>query len=473
MRLRTIRRRRADDERGAIAVLSAMVMVLMLGFAALAVDVSDHVNERQELHDTLDMAAHAGAGMLPDDGNGARAAALAYAARIDPSATPDIDFFCVVGSVGTAPAWTVNTTHVPTTCNPGPPPYIPVTYPGLRCNATICAIPCVPAEGDRCNTLRARDEKDVPFAFAPVIGVDQGSTGTLTSVACQGTCGTTPPTPIDFVVVGDRTGSMGSAITSLEDAIENLLEFLTPTQHRVALGTIGRSSSTAPAGCPSQPSTSRSSGPWTPVGFSDTYDLSDVVPPSVPPSLNMLDPVTRAVDCLGNQNSSTGTYLAAPMRAARQLLSGPTARPAPTKKAIIFMTDGEPNESSDPGGSDPYSSNGVTACNNAVGQANSAKSQGILVVTIAFRLENVRCEGSGTPLVTEKLAQMASPEPDGTPSLDDGGGVGPGCNTAAEVAGENSDGDFFFCTPDASQLSPIFQSAASSVVESTRLIRLP
>jgi hypothetical protein len=176
---------------------------------------------------------------------------------------------------------------------------------------------------------------------------------------------------------------------------------------------------------------------------------------------------------MGDENSSTGTYLASPMRAARELLTGGTARPAPVRKAIIFMTDGEPNESTDPGGGYPYSSNGTTACDNAVTEAASAKSASILVITIAFRLENVRCNGSGSSLVTDRLAAMASPRADGTPSLDDGGGVGAGCNLPAEVAGENADGDFFFCTPQASDLSPIFQTAAASVVTSTRLIRLP
>jgi hypothetical protein len=465
--------RRSRDERGAIAVLSAVVAVALFGFAALAVDIADLVNERQELHDTLDMAAQTGAGKLPADGAGARAAALANAARNDPGSSPEVDFYCVVGAKASGATYIVDATHIPLSCNPGPAPYTAGAYPGLACNNRICAIPCVPEQGDMCNTLRARDQKDVPYVFAPVVGVDEGDTGALSSVACKGACGSIPANPIDMVVVGDRTGSMGAAITNLEDAMKGLLEYLTPSQHRVALGTIGRSSATAPASCKSQPSTSESSGPWVPVGFSSTYDDTDVDPPSQPPVLSASDPLARAVDCIGNTSSSTGTYLAAPMRAARELLQGSTARSAPVRKAIIFMTDGEPNESTNPGGGYPYSSNGTTACNNAVSEAASAKSAGILVVTIAFRLENVRCNGTGSALVTERLATMASPRSDGTASTDDGGGAGAGCNTTARVNGENSDGDFFFCTPTPSALAPIFQTAASSIVQSTRLIRLP
>ncbi|WP_243056361.1 VWA domain-containing protein [Nocardioides sp. SR21] len=466
-------RRRVKDERGGIAVLSAIVAVALFGFSALAVDVAQLVNEKQELHDTLDMAAQTGAGKLPTDGAGARAAALANAARNDPTATPTIDFFCVVGAKASGATYVVDATHIPLSCNPGPAPYTAGSYPGLSCNSRICAIPCVPEQGDQCNTLRARDEKDVPYVLAPVVGINEGDTGTLTSVACKGACGSIPANPIDMVVVGDRTGSMGGAIANLEDAMKGLLEYLTPAQHRVALGTIGRSSSTAPASCMSDPSASETSGPWVPVGFSSTYDNTDVSPPSNPPALSPTDPLARAVDCIGNRSSSTGTYLAAPLRAARELLTGATVRPAPVRKAMIFMTDGEPNEGTSPGGGYPWSSNGATACNNAVTEATTAKNAGILVVTIAFRLQDVRCNGGSSALVTERLAAMASPLPNGTPSKDDGGGAGPGCNTTAEQNGENADGDFFFCTPTPSALEPIFQTAASAIVQSTRLIRLP
>lgn len=464
---------RARDERGAIAVLSAFIAIGLFGFAALAVDISQLVNDRQELHDTLDMAAQAGAGKLAADGVGARAAALANAHANDPTASPAIDFFCVVGAKASGTTYVVDATHIPLSCNPGPAPYTASSYPGLSCNSRICAIPCVPEQGDQCNTIRARDEKDVPYVLAPVVGVRKGDTGALTSVACKGACGSVPANPIDMVVVGDRTGSMGSAITNLETAIKSLLEYLTPSQHRVALGTIGRSKKGASATCLSDPSTSKSDGPWIPVGFSSTYDDTDVNPPSNPPKLSATDPLARAVECLGDKSSGTGTYLAAPMRAARELLTGSTARPAPVRKAIIFMTDGEPNEDTNPGDGYPYSSNGTTACNNLVNEATTAKNAGILVVTIAFRLEGTRCNGSGTALVTERLATSASPRSDGTPSKDDGGGAGAGCDTPARVAGENADGDYFFCTPTPEALSPIFQTAASAIVQSTRLIRLP
>ena len=161
------------------------------------------------------------------------------------------------------------------------------------------------------------------------------------------------------------------------------------------------------------------------------------------------------------------------MRAARELLTGPTVRPSPVRKGIIFMTDGEPNEGANPGGGYPYNADGTIACTNAKNEATTAKNAGILVVTIAFRLADVRCNGGTTPLVTTTLAAMASPRADGTASLDDGGGAGPGCNTTAKVDGENGDGDYFFCTPTAAQLEPIFRTAATTISGSVRLLQLP
>ncbi len=500
MRTRVTRTRHAPRrERGVVAIFMAVLMVVLFGMAALAVDITMQANERQELHDTIDSAAHAGAYELPN--STAQTAATTFATKNDPDSTPTVDFFCIVGSKLVGATYRVDVTHIPSNCNPGPPPYDETAYGtgsgvgvGLRCNSQICAIPCVPAEGDKCNTMRVRDEKPVPFGFANVLGVPQGSTGTLSSVACKGPCGKAVANPIDFVVVGDRTGSMGTAINSLESAIEGLLEYLTPSQHNVAMGTIGRSAvpgngvstNTAPANCRSKPSwgpDKRLAGPWIPVGFSNDYDNTDIDPPSSPAVLNPASTLAMAVECMGDENSSTGTYLAAPFRAARQLLTGtcPAAfcrpdlpvRPAPVKKAIIFMTDGEPNESVNPGGGYPYSSDGNVACNNLKNEATTAKAAGILVVTIAFRLEGVRCEGGGSAAVTDVLASVASPRSDGTPSLDDGGGNGSGCNTAAKVAGENTDGDFFFCTPDPSQLEPIFQTAASQISGGVRLLKLP
>jgi hypothetical protein len=466
-------RARSDD--GVVIPLVALLTVTLLVLAAFAVDISRLANNRQALHDTLDTAAHAGAYKLPDDPAGAQADAIAFAHANDPGSNPVVTFWCVVGSVVSGSSHVVNTAHIPHTCYPGPAPYDAAHYTGLACNRSICAIPCTTGGDHSCNTLQVSSGKDVPYAFAPVIGIDNGDTGTLTSVACKGFCGTQPSTPIDFAVVADRTGSMGGDIQPLEDAIASLLEYLTPSVHSVALGTIGQSrTGIGPdPSCYAYP-TAGTPFTWTPVGLSNDYDLTDVDPPSSPPSLNSTSRLVNAVvDCLGDRNSSTGTNLGDSLRAAANLLLGlpPTSGAGPpvpgdaprddAQKVILFMTDGAANE--------PFGGDENHNCSYASDQAQYAKDHGIIVVTIAYRLQGVRCGTGPDVLATTRLANMASRVSIDIPTVDQ-----TGCdNNPGDADVENTDGDLFFCTPSSADLRAIFQTAVENVNTSIRFIKLP
>ncbi len=68
---------------------------------------------------------------------------------------------------------------------------------------------CDPNAGDSCNTIVVRASNIVPYYFAPVIGINQGSTGVVQGAACTGTCGN-PAAPLDVVLVLDRTTSMSA-----------------------------------------------------------------------------------------------------------------------------------------------------------------------------------------------------------------------------------------------------------------------
>ena len=120
------------------------------------------------------------------------------------------------------------------------------------------------------------------------------------------------------------------------------------------------------------------------------------------------------------------------------------------------------------------STNGNTACQNCRNAATAAKNAGILVVTIAFRISGVRCDGStsGTaPKVNDVLASVASNHPNGSPSVSQ-----TPCITASDAATENADGDHFFCTsgtPSAADLASIYQTAAGQVGTGVKLVRLP
>jgi hypothetical protein len=389
--------RRGGDGGQALPLLALTLVVLMIA-AALAIDLSQLTNEKQELRDTLDASAQAGAYELPN-ATAARTQALSFAALNDVTSVPATDFWCIVGSVLSGSAYVVNTTHIPATCYPGPAPYTVSSYPALRCNQSICAIPCTPGTGIMCNTIRVADSKAVPYQFAPIIDVAQGDTGNLVSVACKGACGTMAPTPIDFAFVADRTGSMSTADRDqVEAALKSVLAELQPTVHQASLSVIGRRSSSAPSTCRSQPASSNaSSNPWIAVGLTTSFGATGEL--------------WRAVDCL--TSSGTGTHLAAPFNAARRMLlnealpAGSNSPRSEAIKALVFMTDGEPNETTASGGA--YSetignSDGTTACNNAQTASNGtaapggAKANGITVITIAFRLEGTRCDTGASGL---------------------------------------------------------------------------
>ncbi|MCW2848985.1 MAG: hypothetical protein JWR90_2959 [Marmoricola sp.] len=371
---------RTRDESGVVAILVAVLAVLLLMFAAYAVDIGLQVNRKNQLFDALDAAAQAGAYELPASSATARTQALAFAKAHDPTEngtlSPNIDFWCIVASTGTAP-YAVDTTQIPATCNPGTGPWVNgATYGGagqkISCSALICAIPCVEPSLNTgtpkiaCNTIRVFQGRDVPFTFARAGGIQKGSTGTVLSVACKGSCGTINPNPMDVVVVADRTPSMSDTnVGDMVSGIKGMFGQMTPSQQYVALGTIGRSTQTTTAAALSRacnstskgltwPAAPSSTGLWIPIPFSDDY----VTGAGAVDTNSDLVKAVNCIDTAGQGNSPGGTFLAAPMKAAARYLLGTGSstnnlsdlpvRTAPVTKVLIFETDGRPYENLSP-----------------------------------------------------------------------------------------------------------------------------
>ena len=493
MSTRQIRERGED---GAVAVLVAMLVVVLFVSAALAVDITQKSLTRQTLHDTLDTAAHAGAYALPGDGVGAKAAALAMAKANDPSVVPQVDLWCVVASTGALK--TVKTTQIPSTCNPGNAPYDVAHYPGLRCNTKLCAIPCIAEEGDICNTVRAADSKVVPFDFAPVVGVKQGSTGAVSSVACKGACGSESPNPLDVVIVADRTPSMAAdgprrdgrrhperpAEDGPDAAVRRPGDDPQEQEQRSCVTEDTPSSDNA------------NGGKWIPVPFSNNY-----VTGTTTKTLNATSTMVKGLNCMpASDQGKFGTHLAGAIKgAARYLLnmdsnnlSSLPARQGTPRKVIIFETDGQPDEVLNGGSTNLTTSgdvgtdrnfygngNGEKGCDNFNEVANQVKAAGILVITIGFGDANAApCErainSSGqaqtprAPWVRNYLSAAASVDADGpraTPTT-------PAPPRRVRTT-ENGDGDYYYCAATGAELGPIFASAISAVSSSIRMIQMP
>lgn len=228
-------RRGARTEKGATAIVTALVAIVLFAAAALGVDIANLTMERQELHDAVDAAAHAAAMDLPN--TTAATTANTFAKANDPDANPTTVLYCVVA----ANASNLPTqTQVPSTCDPdGTGGFV---GGGWKCQGPICAKPCTTSPNAKCNTVRVEASKDVPYYFAPIIGYEKGSTGVVVSAACKGSCGTEAPNPLDIVIMADRTASMKAPDRAqMKQAILTSLTTMEPTMHHVAFGALAKS----------------------------------------------------------------------------------------------------------------------------------------------------------------------------------------------------------------------------------------
>jgi hypothetical protein len=268
-------RRRSRDERehGQIIVLFALCLVVILAFTAIVVDIGMLRNDRQNLANAMDAGALAGGTVLPVSGQLNPTDGTTYYQRavdlIDATVKVDypgltlptianggITFRCLIGTLpdGT-PDYTQITAGV---CNPSnalghaPGAGFPNDFTGA--GPTRSSI-CQPYnfhglngnKGDTCNVVLISGAATQAYGFARVIGINSGSTGTVQSAACNGPCGASPATPVDLVIILDRTGSMaenngntrGPKIQSLQAAAKAVLGVYNPALQRVALALTG------------------------------------------------------------------------------------------------------------------------------------------------------------------------------------------------------------------------------------------
>ncbi|MEX2162440.1 MAG: vWA domain-containing protein [Anaerolineales bacterium] len=440
--------RARQREQGQVMVLLIVVSVVLFAAAVIAIDLGTYVWERQELEIAVDAAALAGGLELPESGAAARSSALEYIGLND----PDVDladvtttFRCLVGDRDDNGS--PDASDVPAVCNPG-------AGASWTCSDRLCVSQCDPFTGsNRCNVIDVDATKEVSLTFTQLLGFPPVEITASRNGACKGFCGTAPTSPLDVVIVIDRSGSMSSSeLTDAKNGALAVLEIFDPQYQHVALAVLGTGN---PSDVCEQIEPDHG-GDWLIVPLSDDYKNADG-------TLNSSSDLVSIIQCIGT--SSQGTNLGSPLSdsfynradALEELLN--SGQEGATQGIILF-SDGAANEPDPMAGDD-------NPCQYAYDRAAVVKGNDIEVFTIGYGVQSEYCDDDSGAYnyerVTELLANMA------TDSADDQGH----CANAASIAAENGDGDHFLCQAEGGDLDFVFVTAASALAPGVRLIGAP
>jgi len=297
MRALRMLRRLWRQEFGQGLVLAALVLIVILGFAAMAVDVGYWFSQKAEVQNAVDAAALAGARELPNDWVAAEAKAREY---------------LLSNGVDTAKGDTISIT--------------------FRCTSTY-QVACDPTT-NHWDTIVVTVERQVQAWFARVFDIQHALISDVHAAGCNGPCGGAAYQPVDVVEILDRTYSMmmpSSKLANAKAGGEALLEYFQPSLQRVGLAVLPPSASWANP-CPP----SLSSNVWLPVNLSNDYQL----PGGALDHTNSR--LVKTIDCLTSVYSGGyETNLGEPMKAAADELVA-NGRPDMTW-GIILLSDGAAN----------------------------------------------------------------------------------------------------------------------------------
>lgn len=457
---------RLQEERGAIAVLAALTIVILLVAVAFVIDISRLYHERQVLQNAVDFGSLAGAQDLPVQGtveaNLASANALKVATENAPQVTAGnltITFQCIVGDRnGDGIA---DPEDIPFVCGP-----TGAWTSGWTAHGSRMIHDCNPFAGDKCNTIRLSTSDTIPYYFAPVIGINTGSTGAVNAASCKGACGAAA-SPIDVVMVLDRTGSMLTPVNdipNLQNAALAVLDFYDPSQQWVGMVSL-------PYGQPGNKCIAYGDNRTNPKTYQNYPDSNYLDWQAAPlskdfkradGSINPASLIVQQINCMtgaasyvqaksdGGSPSGNHTNLGDPLDAARDMLALQGRPDVPD--VIIFMTDGQANQPST-----------RYPCKYFNDKATIAKSSTPpqTIFTIGYGVDNVKCPDSSGPFYN-KYATTNMTSAATQPTFDETPGT---CNP-----NENKDGDHYFCTPALTDLEPVFRQVAAAAIETAHLI---
>ena len=346
------------DQRGQSLVLVVISMTVLLGMAALVLDLGLGWYAKRQLQASVDAAALAGAQELPSNAN-AVARAHEYIVKNPTRGVSDLQDTTITKCLTTAPG-------------------------------------CAPV-----NALTVKATAKADTAFARIFGINSMTVGAK-ATACQ-PCGAKP---LDIVIVLDRTGSMAQGgtpdkLTNAKSGIMTFLNFLDAGTAQVGLAIL-------------PPATSLANKCVT--GVDANYDSASskylVVPLSTDFKVNgAINPSSNLITTLNCQNPGGVTHYSLAIQAAQAELTT-HGRPG-VQKVIVFLTDGAANT-----GPHYFAAGNIERtrpCQSGVNSAAAAKQAGTWVYTIGYSIGGDICQadrqsGPESPAITpdQALSAMAS-----------------------------------------------------------------
>jgi Flp pilus assembly protein TadG len=373
------------DQDGVVAIIAALSMVMLFGFAAISVDVANLVYVKSNLQASANVAALAAGQNIP---NGtATATATSYGAQS--------------GQKNVFSAQTVTTT------------------PALKCltalknlNGTGLGIACLTYGSQAAaNAITVTQTAVVPTFFAGVLGINSV---TITATATASSKGGAAP-PLNVMIILDVTQSMSSPdpncsipgasnpskIYCATYGVQILLGQLSPTVDQVGLmvfpGLTNASQVSKEYDCSS--SGSPSTAPYT-TAANAVYQIisssTDYRTSASATSLNSSSNLTKAVSIPGVAGSSCsgvsvanpgqGTYYASVITAAQTALTA--SHQTGQQNVIVFISDGDASAVAANVGNGKQASQNPTysnQCHQAITAAQAATAAGTWVYSVAYQ----------------------------------------------------------------------------------------
>ena len=420
---------RPQEERGQVIVLVVLMLIVLLGFAALVVDVGYAYYAHRSLQSSADAAALAGSQDLPDI-----VAAAATARKYSSSAGMKNERGDIEG---------VTTTVTP------------------KCIVSLGG--CVPGTSN--NAIVVLEAAPTKTFFAGLLGIDAFTIKAKATAAMRG--GT--PKPAHVMIVLDRTGSMNTACTAggtkLDCAKAGLNAFLGAMDP--AYDTVG-----LVAFAPHNGNTCAT--PKTTNGPPNDYDvypnnylfvpLSTNYKASATAPLNTSSQLVSTISCIKEGGT---TVFAAAIDKARTTLAANHDPEA--QDVIIFMTDGEANYGAcqSPNGSGVCSNNSspyrTNPCGQAVNSADQAAAAGVWVFGIAYDTPGAGCLGWRTGTHNGQSTANGGIPCNQTVGNQFRCAEVPAITANIAVKAIASDDSKFFSQPNPSSLTTLFKSIAAEL----------